>query len=1158
MSTSTFDFPVLGDTCPDDHSIPSFMVSTTRGFLPRQEPIIELPAEFAAVESLLQRMPVKKLDGTPGLLANFTFGDTVLKELTDLSSEVEKYRHDLVVMNALYRDYSFIASAYLLEPCHERFLNGEPYGLGRQSLPSSIALPIVKVAEIVGFKPFMEYAGSYALFNYRLEVPEKGLEYDNLRLIRAFEHGLDPSSSEAGFVLVHIAMVKQSGALVQGTVDMLQGSIAKEREMFNDGLRTLVGALRNVNAVMNTMWNRSKPAGYTTFRTFIFGITSQSMFPNGVVYEGVSEEPMSFRGESGANDSMIPLCDNLLQIKMPETPLTEILKDFRQYRPGNHREFLEAVRDSAEQSALKDFAIGDSVSAALYLQALDQVRDFRWRHWCFTREYILKQTKHPTATGGSPIVTWLPNQLQAVLAQMVDTATYCGNINGVSDIMDNANHQRETLQKEVSKYCSEREVTVFWDVTLPECQIGRMMTYRMFLANDLMYKYNLLAPEDNSSIIIRYSSRPNGTAALGPEPRDQQLATTMTSRYAGKQNPVERRKGESALSEFANYVQKKQALRRPAGQTQAPVVLEEHDELDILDQLGLSDDIAPHVRLKTLFLDPAEANVAALKDIIQARLDEGHSEALFDLGLEDNGESMEFTKEQWETALARLKETCEHLKADVKLLMTRNVGVEGDGIEMGSLAKDKGASGKLILRKRPESVDDVIETRIAVVGNVDAGKSTMLGVLVKGGLDDGRGKARVNLFRHKHEIESGRTSSVGMEIMGFDSKGEIVVSNVAGRKLTWEEIGRRSAKVISFTDLAGHERYLRTTVFGLLSSEPNYCLLMVAANNGLIGMSREHLGIACALNVPIMVIITKIDICPPQILEQTITQLTKILKSPGAQKIPIFIKNKEECINTATQFVSRRICPIFQVSNVTGTNLDLVRTFLNILPHHGNYDSSAPLEFHVNDTFSVPFVGTVVSGVVKSGAVHTGDTILIGPDSLGQFTTTKVRTIERKRIQVPGCSAGQSASLALRNVRRKDVRKGMVVLHKADKPDPATGLIPQPKVYREFVAEVLILSHATTIKIKYQAMLHVGPVSQTCAIIDIDRSYIRTGDRALVAFRFVQRPEYMTVGDRILFREGRTKGLGIVTQVGYDAKKPLGGQEPEQKVEKAEMAAEGV
>lgn len=68
----------------------------------------------------------------------------------------------------------------------------------------------------------------------------------------------------------------------------------------------------------------------------------------------------------------------------------------------------------------------------------------------------------------------------------------------------------------------------------------------------------------------------------------------------------------------------------------------------------------------------------------------------------------------------------------------------------------------------------------------------MLGVLVKGGLDDGRGKARVNLFRHKHEIESGRTSSVGMEIMGFDAKGDVVASIVPGRKLSWEEIGKRS------------------------------------------------------------------------------------------------------------------------------------------------------------------------------------------------------------------------------------------------------------------------------------------------------------------------------------------------------------------------------
>lgn len=520
--------------------------------------------------------------------------------------------------------------------------------------------------------------------------------------------------------------------------------------------------------------------------------------------------------------------------------------------------------------------------------------------------------------------------------------------------------------------------------------------------------------------------------------------------------------------------------------------------------------------------EDAGATLQQLTGLVQARIDEGHGETLFNLGLEDNGDSMAFTKEQWQLALQRTTEAAKALNADVKVLLTYNVG--GD-IDAAPNPKDTACHGKILIRQHPATAEEVIETRIAVVGNVDAGKSTMLGVLVKGGLDDGRGKARVNLFRHKHEIESGRTSSVGMEIMGFDTKGDIISSTVPGRKLTWNEIGTRSAKVISFTDLAGHERYLRTTVFGLLSSSPNYCLLMVAANNGLIGMSKEHLGIALALNVPVMVVITKIDICPPHILEQTITQLTRILKSPGARKIPIFIKNHEETVHTATQFVSQRICPIFQVSNVTGENLDLVRTFLNILPHHGHYDAEAPFEFHINDTFSVPFVGTVVSGVVKSGVIHAGDTILVGPDSLGQFQTTNIRSIERKRIAVPFASAGQSASFALKRIRRKEVRKGMVVLPKLDTP---------PKVYREFTAEVLILSHATTIRPKYQAMLHVGPVSQTCAIIEIDREFIRTGDRATVAFRFVQRPEYLAIGDRILFREGRTKGLGIVKGLGFE------------------------
>ncbi|KAH8600009.1 P-loop containing nucleoside triphosphate hydrolase protein [Bisporella sp. PMI_857] len=589
-----------------------------------------------------------------------------------------------------------------------------------------------------------------------------------------------------------------------------------------------------------------------------------------------------------------------------------------------------------------------------------------------------------------------------------------------------------------------------------------------------------------------------------------------------KLTPHERRRGEHALSEFADYVESQQTVRYPSA-VKAAAQAEEHDELDILNDLDLEEK-STAVRLKELLLSNDEGKLAKLAQILETQIDEGHGETIFELGVENNGEPMQLSKSEWDIAFKQLVAGAKKARADCQILYTK-------GIAPNDVVGSEGCHGKMLLRQHPATVEEVIETRIAVVGNVDAGKSTMLGVLVKGGLDDGRGKARVNLFRHKHEIETGRTSSVGMEIMGYDTMGNLVAADVPGRKLSWEEIGKRSAKVISFSDLAGHERYLRTTVFGLLSSSPNYCLLMVAANNGLIGMSKEHLGIAVALNVPIMVVVTKIDICPPQILEQTINQITRILKSPGARKVPVFIKNKEQCINTATQFVSQRICPIFQVSNVTGENLDLVRQFLNILPHHGHYDAEAPFEFHINDTFSVPFVGTVVSGIVKSGVVHAGDTILIGPDSLGQFTTTSIRSIERKRISVPAASAGQSASFALKRVRRKDVRKGMVVLPKQEH--------KAPKVYREFVAEVMILSHATTIKTKYQAMLHVGPVSQTCAIIDIDREYIRTGDRALVAFRFVQRPEYLAPGDRLLFREGRTKGLGIVKYVGYDPTKPL-------------------
>lgn len=129
-------------------------------------------------------------------------------------------------------------------------------------------------------------------------------------------------------------------------------------------------------------------------------------------------------------------------------------------------------------------------------------------------------------------------------------------------------------------------------------------------------------------------------------------------------------------------------------------------------------------------------------------------------------------------------------------------------------------SAEVIVRK-VESEGNFREIRIAVIGNVDTGKTTLLGVLSKGGLDNGRGKARANIFKHKHELDSGRTSDIGREIVGFDNEGKIL-NYTSARAPSWNEICENSAKVLSFIDLAGHEKYLKTTGMAFIGCMATY------------------------------------------------------------------------------------------------------------------------------------------------------------------------------------------------------------------------------------------------------------------------------------------------------------------------------------------------
>ena len=511
------------------------------------------------------------------------------------------------------------------------------------------------------------------------------------------------------------------------------------------------------------------------------------------------------------------------------------------------------------------------------------------------------------------------------------------------------------------------------------------------------------------------------------------------------------------------------------------------------------------IRGKGVLVSPSEEQYELLLRRLKERVQDGGSETIFDIGIGEDGSEDGLKDDEYEASVATLQSLAATLEADCVLLRQTKV--------------DQGLIGQYLVRRRLD-IQDFLEIRVAVVGNVDAGKSTLLGVLTHGELDNGRGLARQKLFRHKHEAETGRTSSVGNDILGFDSVGNVVNKPEHG-SLDWVKICEKSSKVITFIDLAGHERYLKTTVFGMTGHAPDFGMLMVGANAGIVGMTKEHLGLALALSVPVFVVVTKIDMCPLNILQENLRLLIRILKSPGCRKVPVTVKTPDDVVVSATNFVSQRLCPIFQVSNVNGENLHLLKMFLNLLTARMTSHDDEPAEFQIDDTYSVPGVGTAVSGTTLKGVIKLNDILLLGPDPLGRFIPIAVKSIHRKRMPVREVRGGQTASFALKKIKRSQIRKGMVMVA------PALN----PLASWEFEGEILVLHHPTTISSCYQAMVHCGSIRQTAAIISMSQDCLRTGDKALVRFRFIKHPEYIKPGQRMVFREGRTKAVGNVLKL---------------------------
>jgi len=426
--------------------------------------------------------------------------------------------------------------------------------------------------------------------------------------------------------------------------------------------------------------------------------------------------------------------------------------------------------------------------------------------------------------------------------------------------------------------------------------------------------------------------------------------------------------------------------------------------------------------------------------------------------------------------------------------------------------------------------------KIAAIGNVDSGKTTLVGVLTKGIADDGRGSARLRVFNYPHEVLNGRTSSIAHEIMGFDEEGKQIIPERynPNKNKYWAEVVKSSKKIVTLLDLCGHEKYLKTTMFGLVGLVPDYSMIIVGANMGISKMTKEHLGITLALKIPFFIVLTKIDMCPENVYKETLDTLFKILKMSTVNRIPFVLNEKDDIVKIAQSIISDRICPIFCVSSVSGSGLKLLTKFMSLLESRNKFnvleDKKEHFEFDINENFMIPGIGIVLSGIMKSGTAKPNQIALLGPDKNKMFKSVTLKTIHINRVPTEIAVAGQFACFSIKPTKntdkltREEIRRGMVLIDPALKPEPVW----------EFEADVVILHHSTTIKEGYQCVMHCGVVRQSIGIKKLNCEVLRTGDKGHTLMRFMYNPEFIKKGESILLREGRTKIFGCVTALKFE------------------------
>ena len=500
----------------------------------------------------------------------------------------------------------------------------------------------------------------------------------------------------------------------------------------------------------------------------------------------------------------------------------------------------------------------------------------------------------------------------------------------------------------------------------------------------------------------------------------------------------------------------------------------------------------------------ADGRLESLAAQLRHRVLSGDGEATYVVGVTDDGGIAGISPADFSESMDVLSLLADEADVHIADVQTWSAGDETD---------ERGLVGVATVREGT-AIEDDRHIVVGTAGHVDHGKSTLVGSLVTGQTDDGEGGTRGYLDIQPHEIERGLSADLSYGVYGFDEDGPVRMDN-PHRKGDRARVVEEADRLVSFVDTVGHEPWLRTTIRGLVGQKLDYGLLTVAADDGPTRTSREHLGILLATELPTVVAITKADLVDESRLSEVEREVERLLRE--VDKTPLRVARHG--VETAIEEISETVVPVVTTSAVTGEGLDTLDQLFERLPRTRADASQEPFRMYVDRTYNVTGVGAVASGTIESGTVEAGDELQLGPMPDGSFRDVEVRSIEMHYHRVDRAAAGRIVGIALKGVAEADLERGMALVPREADPEPV----------REFEAEVVVLNHPTRINDGYEPVVHLETVSEAAAFYPADGRLL-PGDAGHARVRFKFRPYLVEEGQRFVFREGRSKGVGTVVE----------------------------